>query len=257
MAVERIRIRRDTASTWTSANPTLGLGEMGIETDTGRIKVGDGSTAWGSLAYAYEKAPLASSKSGDYSITGPDDDNIFNVTTGASDVTITLPGGSDMEPGDEIEVHKVDSGTGKVIVSRDGSDTIDGVTSIDIDSQYDMARLRWSGAYWALTEYKDHGSNADGEWTRYADGTMTQKDRFAATQASAFATDNITVDFPTVFAEIHAVTSGGNAGGVSNNGFESVTVFSATTSDFNYIIKAGEVFTEYSLEWIATGRWRA
>ena len=32
-------------------NPTLGAGEIGIETDTGRIKIGDGSTAWNSLSY--------------------------------------------------------------------------------------------------------------------------------------------------------------------------------------------------------------
>lgn len=43
--------RRDTASNWTSANPTLLAGELGHETDTGLFKIGDGSTAWSSLAY--------------------------------------------------------------------------------------------------------------------------------------------------------------------------------------------------------------
>lgn len=43
--------RIDTAANWTSNAPTLRSGELGIESDTGRIKVGDGSTAWGSLAY--------------------------------------------------------------------------------------------------------------------------------------------------------------------------------------------------------------
>ena len=46
-----IQIRRDTASAWTSANPTLASGELGIETDTDKIKVGDASTAWTSLGY--------------------------------------------------------------------------------------------------------------------------------------------------------------------------------------------------------------
>jgi len=46
-----IQIRRDTASAWTSANPTLASGELGLETDTGKLKVGDASTAWTSLAY--------------------------------------------------------------------------------------------------------------------------------------------------------------------------------------------------------------
>ena len=46
-----IQIRRDTAANWTSTNPTLAQGEMGYETDTGKLKFGDGSTAWTSLSY--------------------------------------------------------------------------------------------------------------------------------------------------------------------------------------------------------------
>ncbi len=46
-----IQIRRDTASNWTSANTVLAQGELGAETDTSKIKIGDGSTAWSSLAY--------------------------------------------------------------------------------------------------------------------------------------------------------------------------------------------------------------
>ena len=43
--------RRDTASNWTSNNPTLLDGEFGWETDTKKLKIGDGSTAWQSLDY--------------------------------------------------------------------------------------------------------------------------------------------------------------------------------------------------------------
>ena len=46
-----IQIRRDTASAWTSANPTLAQGELALETDTLKLKAGDGTTAWTSLAY--------------------------------------------------------------------------------------------------------------------------------------------------------------------------------------------------------------
>jgi len=49
----RLQNRRDTAANWTSANPTLAAGEMGLETDTAKWKMGNGSTAWNSLAYAY------------------------------------------------------------------------------------------------------------------------------------------------------------------------------------------------------------
>ena len=52
MAV-RIQLRRDTAANWVSANPTLRAGEIGIETDTLKFKVGTGSAPWNSItAYA-------------------------------------------------------------------------------------------------------------------------------------------------------------------------------------------------------------
>jgi hypothetical protein len=48
---DRIQIRRDLAANWTSANPTLAQGELGYETDTDKVKIGDGTTAWTSLGY--------------------------------------------------------------------------------------------------------------------------------------------------------------------------------------------------------------
>lgn len=47
-----IKTRRDTAANWSSVNPVLALGEIGIETDTRKIKFGDGTTPWNSLAYS-------------------------------------------------------------------------------------------------------------------------------------------------------------------------------------------------------------
>jgi len=49
----RLQVRRGIASSWTSTNPTLGAGEIGFETDTKRIKIGDGTTAWTSLNYNF------------------------------------------------------------------------------------------------------------------------------------------------------------------------------------------------------------
>lgn len=47
----RIVLRNDTAAAWLAANPVLLLGEIGVETDTRRQKVGDGTTAWNDLPY--------------------------------------------------------------------------------------------------------------------------------------------------------------------------------------------------------------
>jgi hypothetical protein len=47
----QIQWRRDAASTWTSTNPVLAAGEVGYETNTGKFKVGNGSSAWTALSY--------------------------------------------------------------------------------------------------------------------------------------------------------------------------------------------------------------
>ena len=47
----QIQIRRGTASEWTAANSILAAGEIAFESDTNKMKVGNGSTAWNSLAY--------------------------------------------------------------------------------------------------------------------------------------------------------------------------------------------------------------
>jgi hypothetical protein len=46
-----IRLRRGTAAAWTSADPVLGAGEPGLETDTGLLKFGNGTNSWVSLPY--------------------------------------------------------------------------------------------------------------------------------------------------------------------------------------------------------------
>jgi len=54
---DQIQLRRDTAANWTSSNPTLASGEIGLETDTDQFKVGDGTTAWASLGYGGIQGP--------------------------------------------------------------------------------------------------------------------------------------------------------------------------------------------------------
>ena len=62
-----IKLRRGTTSEWSSYNPVLAEGEVGIDLTLDKFKIGDGTTAWNSLGYAAAtvaeldlKAPLAS-----------------------------------------------------------------------------------------------------------------------------------------------------------------------------------------------------
>jgi hypothetical protein len=51
MAIQ-VQYRRGAASLWTSTNPVLAIGEPGYETDTGKFKVGNGSSTWTALSYS-------------------------------------------------------------------------------------------------------------------------------------------------------------------------------------------------------------
>lgn len=51
----QLQVRRGLSSLWASVDPTLKAGEIGHETDTGRIKIGDGTTQWNSLPYSFSR----------------------------------------------------------------------------------------------------------------------------------------------------------------------------------------------------------
>ena len=90
--------RRDTAANWTSNNPTLLSGEIGYETDTGYLKIGDGSTAWTSLGYIdgtkVSAYPLATADIANDAITA---DKLADTTVTAgsyttADITVDAQG---------------------------------------------------------------------------------------------------------------------------------------------------------------------
>lgn len=50
----KIQVRRDTAANWTTAGGTvLSSGEIGLETDTGKWKIGDGTRTWAQITYQF------------------------------------------------------------------------------------------------------------------------------------------------------------------------------------------------------------
>lgn len=92
-----IQLRRGTASEWTTANPTLAVAEFGIETDTGKFKIGNGADNWTTLTYAplagatnaSQVATTVSDKSASYTLVAGDA-NSFIRSTGSA-ITITVP----------------------------------------------------------------------------------------------------------------------------------------------------------------------
>ena len=70
-----IQIKRGSSDEWTAANPILAIGELGLETDTNKLKAGNGLNRWDDLAY------LTSDAAGDSIVT--------SVNTRNGDVILT------------------------------------------------------------------------------------------------------------------------------------------------------------------------
>jgi hypothetical protein len=109
---QRIQIRRGTAGQWTTANPLLGEGELGVELDTHKWKTGDGTLLWNALPYSSGPAgpigpgitfkgtvatsgalPGTATKGDAYIVTADDSMWIYDGTVFKSGGSLTGPAG--------------------------------------------------------------------------------------------------------------------------------------------------------------------
>lgn len=89
-----LALRRDTAANWTAANPVLASGEPGYETDTGKLKIGDGATAWGALGYFLGSGVTSlDSLAGAVTLTAGANITITDNTPSAGHITIAAQAG--------------------------------------------------------------------------------------------------------------------------------------------------------------------
>lgn len=86
-----IKLKRDTAANWTSNNPTLAAGEMGIETDTNKFKFGDGSTAWTSLSYSVGDTNIPLNGLIDVAAQSPNDGDVIQYDSANSKWVTAAP----------------------------------------------------------------------------------------------------------------------------------------------------------------------
>jgi hypothetical protein len=90
-----IQHRRGTAAAATAANVVLAIGQLGVETDTGKIKVGDGTRAWNLLPYS--QATTATTSTSALRMTAPDG-GLWDLTAASDGIPVTTAA-TGTEPG--------------------------------------------------------------------------------------------------------------------------------------------------------------
>lgn len=118
---QRFWQRRDTSANWTSVNPTLASGEFGYETDTKRLKIGDGTTPWTSLGYLPTDAETTSyegNSAAGLSATNVQDaiDQLAASISGGG-ASITLTASEDIDSGQIVNIWS-DGGTPKARLAK-------------------------------------------------------------------------------------------------------------------------------------------
>ncbi len=144
MAVQ-IQLRRDSSSNWTSANPTLALGELGLETDGYKYKIGDGATAWTSLSYAElagtDVFTINEQTGTAYTLVGGDTGKLVKMTNAAAN-TVTVPPSSSVNFDIGTTINVVQYGAGQTTLTPGAGVTIYSYNGlVGITGQYGQAVL--------------------------------------------------------------------------------------------------------------------
>ena len=248
MAVQ-IQLRRGTAAAWTAANPTLAVGELVIETDTDKYKIGDGSTAWTSLGYSSLPTD-AITTAGGVTITG-------TMTHGAdgtgADVRFNSGTAGDYMLWDASEEQLVITGTNGAValnvadgnatfaddVTITGNLTVNGATTtvsttntVVADSLFELNNGASSNANdcGIVIERGSTGDNAIIAWDESAD-----KFTMGTTTATGASTGDLSITAGTVVANVEGAVTGNAStatalatartiGGVSFDGTANITL---------------------------------
>ena len=150
----KIQVRRGTASEWTSANPILLAGEIGLEIDTLKIKAGNGSAAWTSLSYAtvspseltsalsakVDKNVSIDAKISSYTLQLSDSGKLIemNVAT-ANNLTVPLNSSVAFPIGTKIDI--LQTGAGQTTILPEYGVTINAVSGLKLSEQWAAATL--------------------------------------------------------------------------------------------------------------------
>ena len=231
-----IQFRRDTAALWTSNNPTMASGEMGIETDTDKYKIGDGSMAWTGLGYSSLPATAIPdtliNAVGDL-IIGTADDTAGRLAVGTDTYVLTADStvsgvGLAWAAGTSGDITGVTAGT-----LLDGGGTSGSVT-LNVD----------------LSEASTSTSDGDGDYFIVTDAASAQH---KLTKANiALSGMNNDSGWTTNVGDITAVVAGTNIGGGATSGSATVNLAIDAAVDCTNQVLTTPIVKDYA-ETVHTG----
>ena len=143
----------DTMTIVRAAEPVAGASTSYAFSAGDRIEHRLTSGALGSEIDRLDSASLISplNKSANYTITSADITSMVRVSTGSGNITITLPDTTTLTDDFDVLIAKVTSDANSVVVTRSGSDTINGANTYNITGQWQTA--------WLIAD------RANGTWT--------------------------------------------------------------------------------------------
>lgn len=132
-----IQFRRGSDSQWSTANPTLAVGEPGYDTDTGAVLVGDGSSAWTDLRPLGAQVRATATSATTYTVAAVDVGTVVETTSGSA-VAVTVAG---LAAGDVVEFTQY--GAGQITFAADTGVTLRSASGLKTRTQYSCVALRW------------------------------------------------------------------------------------------------------------------
>lgn len=138
----QFQVRRGTSTLWTTTNPVLANGEIGYETDTGLLKVGNGSSLWNVLNYQAAIPPLQTNAQTGTSYTPVLSDLGKNIElNNTSAITLTVPPSSSVAYPVGTQIALLQTNTGQVTVTGGVGVTINATPGFKLRAQWSYATL--------------------------------------------------------------------------------------------------------------------
>ena len=158
MAV-KIQIRRDTSTNWATVNPILAQGEVGVELDTKKTKIGDGVKTWNQLDYW----------------VGPITSTDVTTALGYTPYDSSNPAGYTNNVGTVTSVNNVQPVNGNVTIEIPDTATWGNITG-NIADQTDLNTALGNKVDKTTTANKVYGTDANGDQTTYDKNSFGQVD---------------------------------------------------------------------------------